>query len=96
VVVDGGALPHLTRLIAHANRDVRKEACWTLSNIAAGTVRQIQAILDAEVMPAIIAIANSSVARETEVDVWTEACWVVLNASSCGSDTQIHYLVKHG
>lgn len=47
-------------------------------------------------MPTVITLANSIVARESEIDVWTEACWVILNASSCGSDSQIHYLVKHG
>lgn len=76
MVVDAGVLPHLSKLIYHTNRDVRKEACWTLSNIAAGTVRQIQAIIDVGVLPAVIGIANSIVARESEIDVWTEACWV--------------------
>jgi len=29
----------------------------------------------------------------TDPEVKNEACWVVLNATSCGSDLQIEYLV---
>ncbi|KAE9018003.1 hypothetical protein PF010_g6061 [Phytophthora fragariae] len=41
-IIECGAVPSLRRLIAHSNREIQKEACWTLSNIAAGTVDQIQ------------------------------------------------------
>ncbi len=45
-IIEAGAVPCLRRLIAHTNREIQKEACWTLSNIAAGTIEQIQTVLD--------------------------------------------------
>merc|ERR1711862_339611 len=32
----------------------------------------------------------------TDQEVRSEACWVVLNATSCGSDSQIEFLVAEG
>jgi hypothetical protein len=80
-------------LIAHSNREIQKEACWTLSNIAAGTIEQIQYVLDSGSIPHLVSLASS---EDTDTEVKSEACWVVLNATSCGSDAQIEYLVKQG
>ncbi len=41
----------------------------------------------------IFQLANSP---DTDLEVRSEAHWVVLNATSCGSDTQIEYLVLQG
>jgi hypothetical protein len=46
VILECGAVPRLKELITHSNREIQKEACWTLSNIAAGTIDQIQAVID--------------------------------------------------
>ncbi|RHY65574.1 hypothetical protein DYB30_010395 [Aphanomyces astaci] len=89
-----GAVPSLRKLIAHSNREIQKEACWTLSNIAAGTVDQIQCVLDSGCIPSLMGLASSDA---TDAEVRSEACWVVLNATSCGSDSQvIEYLVNEG
>jgi importin subunit alpha-6/7 len=32
-----GALPEIFKLLGHTKKAVRREACWVLSNIAAGT-----------------------------------------------------------
>jgi importin subunit alpha-1 len=42
VAINCGALPHLAELLRHRKRAIRKEACWALSNITAGTQHQIQ------------------------------------------------------
>ena len=44
VILDFEAVPRLKLLITHRNREIQKETCWTLSNITAGTVDQIQAV----------------------------------------------------
>ena len=85
-IVENGAVPCLQQLITHSNREIQKEACWTLSNIAAGTVDQIQYVLDSEAIPPLVALAS---AGDTDPDVKIEACWVLLNATSCGADAQI-------
>lgn len=92
-IIECGAVPSLRRLIAHSNREIQKEACWTLSNIAAGTVDQIQCVLDSGCIPSLMGLASSDT---TDAEVKSEACWVVLNATSCGSDSQIEYLVNEG
>ena len=92
-IIECGAVPSLRRLIAHSNREIQKEACWTLSNIAAGTVDQIQQVLDSGCIPSLMGLAASDT---TDAEVKSEACWVVLNATSCGSDSQIEYLVNEG
>lgn len=35
-VINANALPALTALLANSKKNIRKETCWMLSNIAAG------------------------------------------------------------
>eukprot|EP00557_Chaetoceros_sp_GSL56_P003529 CAMPEP_0176489156 /NCGR_PEP_ID=MMETSP0200_2-20121128/7126_1 /TAXON_ID=947934 /ORGANISM="Chaetoceros sp., Strain GSL56" /LENGTH=1024 /DNA_ID=CAMNT_0017886255 /DNA_START=213 /DNA_END=3287 /DNA_ORIENTATION=+ len=93
VILDCKAVPKLKSLINHENREIQKEACWTLSNIAAGTVDQIQAVIDSGAISPLVLLVNS---EHTDQEVRSEACWVVLNATSCGSDQQIGVLVTEG
>eukprot|EP00602_Paraphysomonas_sp_CaronLab_P002860 CAMPEP_0185028398 /NCGR_PEP_ID=MMETSP1103-20130426/14054_1 /TAXON_ID=36769 /ORGANISM="Paraphysomonas bandaiensis, Strain Caron Lab Isolate" /LENGTH=1026 /DNA_ID=CAMNT_0027562797 /DNA_START=160 /DNA_END=3237 /DNA_ORIENTATION=- len=93
IVTEAGAVQSLCGLVSHSNRDIQKEACWTLSNIAAGTVCQIQRVIDSGIMSQIVEIAR---APDTDHEVRSEASWVVLNASSCGSDKQIEQLIETG
>lgn len=85
-IVDCGAVPALRLLVEHEDEDMQKEACWTLSNIAAGTVGQIQAVVDSGAIPPLVRIASDP---GSNAEVCNEACWVLLNATSCGSDQQV-------
>jgi hypothetical protein len=93
VILECNAVPRLKELITHSNREIQKEACWTLSNIAAGTVDQIQAVIDSGAIPPLVKLVQD---KKTDQEVRSEACWVVLNATSCGSDAQIEVLVDEG
>jgi len=93
-VIECGAVPWLTRLIQHPNREIQKEACWTLSNIAAGTTEQIQHVLESGSIAPLVDLASKVV--DADPDVKIEASWVLLNATSCGSDAQINQLVLSG
>jgi len=89
-------------VITSPSKDIQKEACWTLSNIAAGTFPQIQTVLDSGVLLHIVALATSGHNKggdsslRVDAEVRSEASWVILNASSCGSDAQIEQLVDYG
>ena len=48
VIIGCGALTCLLHLLKTAQKkSIKKEACWTISNITAGTKDQIQAVIDA-------------------------------------------------
>lgn len=93
IVLECEAVPCLRQLVEHHNREIQKEACWTLSNIAAGTTSQIQAVIDSGAIPPLVRIVNNDL---TDKEVRSEACWVVLNATSCGNDEQITRLIQEG
>jgi len=93
-IIECGAVPCLRELITHSNREIQKEACWTLSNIAAGTTDQIQKVLDSGCIPTLVNLASEF--SDVDQDVRIEACWVLLNSTSCGSDSQIEFLVRQG
>jgi importin subunit alpha-6/7 len=44
----------------HSKKNIRKEACWTLSNVTAGTAEQIQSVINACVFPKLIQLLGSS------------------------------------
>ena len=93
VIVEADAVPRLKGLISHTNKEIQKEACWTLSNIAAGNIDQIQAVIDSGAISPLVRVIND---KNTDQEVRSEACWVVLNATSCGSDRQVETLVSEG
>ena len=92
-IVELNAVERLEKLVAHSNREIQKEACWTLSNIAEGSEHQIQHVISSGVIPVLISLISD---QHTDADVKVEACWVILNATSCGSGTQIEVLAKCG
>lgn len=46
VVLNCSALPCLLHLLGSPRESIRKEACWTVSNITAGNPQQIQVSLN--------------------------------------------------
>ena len=53
-VLDTGALQAFSYLLRHPKASLQKEAAWTLSNITAGNRAQIQAVIDAGLVPYLI------------------------------------------
>jgi importin subunit alpha-1 len=93
-MIDLGVVPLLAALVQSPTREIQKEVCWTLSNVGAGSHTQIQALLDSGcLLTTVFGIALNATA---DVGVRTEACWIVLNATSCGSDCQVETLVRSG
>ncbi|KAK0456692.1 armadillo-type protein [Armillaria borealis] len=93
VVIASGALPALLSLLSSPKDGIRKEACWTISNITAGSPPQIQSVIDANIIPPLINILQNA-----DFKTRKEACWAISNATSGGlqEPAQIRYLVTQG
>eukprot|EP00894_Picocystis_sp_ML_P002010 jgi/Pico_ML_1/52527/g3218.t1 len=68
-VINCNALPCLLLLLTNNyKKSIKKEACWTISNITAGNREQIQAIIDANIIPPLVSLLATA-----EFDVKKEA-----------------------
>jgi hypothetical protein len=68
---------------------VQKEAAWTLSNITAGTQVQIQAVIQAELVPLLVHVLATGESR-----VQKKAAWAIMNYTLAASTDQVLYLVQ--
>lgn len=66
--------PIFYRLENKKQARLRKEMCWALSNITAGTVDQAQAVVDADLIPLLLDAMSSY-----ELFIRKEACWALSN-----------------
>ncbi|KAK1291865.1 hypothetical protein QJS10_CPB17g01193 [Acorus calamus] len=91
-IINHHALPCLLNLLTHNHKkSIKKEACWTISNITAGNKDQIQAVIAAEIIGPLVHLLQSA-----EFDIKKEAAWAISNATSGGTHDQIKYLVSQG
>ena len=74
--IDNNLLSVLSELIVHRKKAIRKETCWALSNITAGTKDQIRAVAE---HPGLLANIIAHVRQGTEWDVRKEAAWAAAN-----------------
>ncbi|KAK3160004.1 hypothetical protein QOZ80_1BG0054050 [Eleusine coracana subsp. coracana] len=91
-IIDHQALPCLLNLLTQNHKkSIKKEACWTISNITAGNKDQIQAVINAGIIGPLLQLLQTA-----EFDIKKEAAWAVSNATSGGSPEQIKYLASEG
>ncbi|KAJ8771828.1 hypothetical protein K2173_027005 [Erythroxylum novogranatense] len=91
-IINHQALPCLLNLLTNNyKKSIKKEACWTISNITAGNKDQIQAIIEANIVGPLVQLLQNA-----EFDVKKEAAWAISNATSGGTPEQIKYLVSQG
>ena len=91
-IINCGALPCLLQfLTGNYKKSIKKEACWAVSNITAGNKDQIQAVIDAEIVPPLVSLLGTA-----EFDIKKEAAWALSNATTGGTHPQIRYLVAQG
>jgi hypothetical protein len=90
-IVDMGVLQLMAPLMQpRVERLIRKECCWTLSNVAAGKYAQVQAVLDSGLMPFVIRCMS-----DPEPEVQKHAARVVANISVVGTPEQCRAAVEH-
>lgn len=91
-VVDAFVLGKVGPLLRHSRKNIRKETCWLLSNIAAGTHHQIDCLLGrTDVVSAVISSLDSD-----QWEVRKEAAWVISNICTGGTAQHIEKLVEMG
>ncbi|XAR52674.1 hypothetical protein NMG60_11020858 [Bertholletia excelsa] len=90
LIINHDALPCLLNLLTgNYKKSIKKEACWTISNITAGNKEQIQAVIQANIIGPLVHLLQNA-----EFDIKKEAAWAISNATSGGSHDQIKYLVS--
>ncbi|GMP63698.1 hypothetical protein CsSME_00025295 [Camellia sinensis var. sinensis] len=95
-VIENHVLPCLYQLLTQNHKkSIKKEACWTISNITAGNRSQIQAWEQA-VIEANIILPLVHLLQHAEFDIKKEAAWAISNATSGGSHDQIRFLANQG
>ncbi len=92
-MISAGVLTALGALLSSPKEGIRKEACWTISNVTAGNANQIQSVIDANLIPPLI-----SVLARGDFKSKKEACWAISNATSgaLSRPDQIRYIVSQG
>ncbi|KAK1584562.1 hypothetical protein Q3G72_034062 [Acer saccharum] len=87
-IISHQALPCLLNLLTNNyKKSIKKEACWTISNITAGNKEQIHAVIEANIIGPLIHLLQNA-----EFDIKKEAAWAISNATSGGTHEQIKYL----
>ncbi|KAL9347932.1 hypothetical protein Peur_059298 [Populus x canadensis] len=91
-MINHQALPFLLNLLTNNyKKSIKKEACWTISNVTAGNANQIQAVLEAGIIGPLVQLLQNA-----EFEIKKEAAWAISNATSGGSHEQIKFLVDQG
>ncbi|CAL5411986.1 unnamed protein product [Camellia sinensis] len=91
-VIENHVLPCLYQLLTQNHENsIKKEACWTISNITAGNRSQIQAVIEANIILPLVHLL-----QHAEFEIKKEAAWAITNATSGGSHDQIRFLASQG
>jgi importin subunit alpha-1 len=80
-LINLGCISFLQNFLIHKNFEIRQTTLWALSNITAGNLKQIQAIIDT---PELIATVNS-LTRDNYRSVVREALWLLGNIVNGGN-----------
>ena len=67
VVLKTGALEVFPSLLCHEKPNIVKEAAWTISNVAAGNSDQIQGLINANIIPPLLAVLDKVIAGAFEL-----------------------------
>lgn len=77
------------KLLKSEKPNIRKDAAWAISNVAAGTPMQINQIINANLVPDLIVVASGDDVHR----VRQEATWALCNIVNAGNRQQVDYLI---
>ncbi|KAK8814319.1 hypothetical protein WA158_008181 [Blastocystis sp. Blastoise] len=90
-VIEYGVVPLLKTLMFSRQKDIQKEVCWTLSNIAAGTQEQIQVLLENDILQIVIGMLSN---MKVDPEVRAESAYILFNVTTGGNEQQIESLMS--
>ncbi|EGD77563.1 hypothetical protein PTSG_08661 [Salpingoeca rosetta] len=91
-VIDLGLLPLCHQLFHSKKANIRKDTCWTLSNICAGSEEQIDAVIHENLLTALVNLALEDPVSKVQQD----ASWCLCNICTQGLPRHRDYVLKSG
>lgn len=89
-VLEAGVLPVYSRLLS-TNMRVKKEIAWSVSNILAGTCKQIHAVIKSGILHELMQAVQTD-----EVSVKKEVIWALSNMTQRGTQVHMDALLQVG
>lgn len=78
-VIEAGLVPSFVTMLGHPNEKLQFESAWCLTNIASGTSKQCETVVNHHGVPALVALLSSP-----SIDVCEQAVWAIGNiAGDC-------------
>ncbi|CAD8174198.1 unnamed protein product [Paramecium pentaurelia] len=91
-VLNQGLLLKIPKLLSHDKKAIRREACWTISNITAGSINQVsQVVRDSAILEKLFTLMTTDVE-----EIVREATWAISNSTKHGTNSDIQLLVQKG
>lgn len=88
-VLDAGFMTYVPKFLVSKNNSTKQETCWILSNIMAGTTKQIDTVIKANVLYTIIDLLENG-----KWEIKKECAYVIINLISSGTPEQIDSVLK--
>eukprot|EP00826_Nyctotherus_ovalis_P006211 TRINITY_DN11447_c0_g1_i3.p1 TRINITY_DN11447_c0_g1~~TRINITY_DN11447_c0_g1_i3.p1 ORF type:complete len:268 (+),score=53.66 TRINITY_DN11447_c0_g1_i3:1-804(+) len=90
-VINAGGIEALKNAMQSSSVNTRKEACWAISNIAAGTSDQVTQLINVDIL-----FLAYNVLKEDDFKVKIEAAWIISNITSKMEAKYITYVLNSG
>ena len=91
IAIDLGCMPALKKIIQSSSRVLRKDCCWVISNIAAGTPVQLKQLILEDIISFIPIIL-----KKDDLSVKREALWIIRNMTKKMEASFIDYIINSG
>jgi len=92
-ILECDVLSRLNKLLEHPRKNIRKETCWTFSNITAGYSKQIEKVISEGSIERLVHMWHMT---GTEPEIKQEITWALRNALATSEPTQLGYIVEKG